>query len=67
MEYKKKSLSNLDIKKKHVDKEKIINKIKKYLKRYSLKDTVDLILQTEKVNKKEVYQICLKLKNEKNS
>ena len=53
--------------KKAIDREKIINRAKKYLKKYSLKDTVDLILQTEKVNKKEVYQICLKLKNEKNS
>ena len=32
---------------------KIINKAKKFLKRYSLKDTVDLILETEKVNKKK--------------
>ena len=53
--------------KKAIDREKIINRAKKYLKKYSLKDTVNLILQTEKVNKKEVYQICLKLKNEKNS
>ena len=53
--------------KKQIDREKIINKAKKYLKKYSLKDTVDLILQTEKVNKKEVYQLCLKLKNEKNN
>ncbi len=60
-------ISNLDIKKKHVDKEKIINKIKKYLKRYSLKDTVDLIIETEKINKKELYQLCLKIKNEKSN
>ena len=43
-----------------------MNKIKKYLKKYSLKDTVDLILETEKVNKKKVYELCLKVKNEKN-
>ncbi len=49
-----------------IDKEKIINKAKKYLKKYSLKDTVDLILETEKLNKKEIYNLCLKLKNEKN-
>ena len=53
--------------KKPINKEKITHRVRKYLKKYSLKDTVDLILQTEKVNKKEVYQICLKLKNEKNS
>ena len=44
----------------------IVNKIKKYLAKYSLKDTVNLILETEKVNKKKVYDLCLKLKNEKN-
>ena len=46
--------------------EKIINKAKKYLKKYSLKDCVDLIMETEKINKKKVYDICLKIKNEKN-
>jgi len=45
---------------------KIINKAKKFLKKYSLKDTVDLILETEKINKKKIYQLCLKIKNEKN-
>ena len=49
------------------DKVKIINKAKKFLKKYSLKDTVDLIIETEKVNKKKIYQLCLKIKNEKNS
>ena len=50
-----------------LDKEKIVNKAKKYLKKYSLKDTVDLILVSEKVNKKEIYNLCLKVKNEKNN
>ena len=50
-----------------IDKEKIVNKAKKYLKKYSLKDTVDLILVSEKVNKKEIYNLCLKVKNEKNN
>ena len=49
------------------DEEKIVNKIKKYLKKYSLKDTVSLILETEKVNKKKVYDLCLKIKNEKDT
>ena len=53
--------------KKPINKEKITHRVRKYLKKYSLKDTVDLILQTEKVNKKEVYQLCLKIKNEKNN
>ena len=35
------------------DQEKIVNKIKKYLKKYSLKDTVNIILETEKINKKK--------------
>tara|TARA_B100000886_G_scaffold335972_1_gene293911 strand:- start:796 stop:1623 length:828 start_codon:yes stop_codon:yes gene_type:complete len=47
-----------------IDKEKIINKAKKYLKKYSLKDTVDLIIETENINKKEIYNLCLKIKNE---
>ena len=46
---------------------KIINRAKKYLKKYSLKDTVNLIIETEKVNKKEIYKLCLKIKNEKNN
>ena len=48
-----------------IGKEKIINKAKKFLKKYSLRDTVDLILETEKLNKKEIYKMCLNLKNEK--
>ena len=47
------------------DEEKIVNKIKKYLKNYSLKDTVNLILASENINKKTVYNLCLKVKNEK--
>ena len=46
--------------------DKIINKAKKFLKKYSLKDTVDLILENEKISKKKIYEICLKIKNEKN-
>ena len=49
------------------DENKIVNKIKKYLKKYSVKDTVELILETEKVNKKKIYNLCLKIKNEKNN
>ena len=47
--------------------EAIVNKVKKYLKKYSLKDTVDLILETEKISKKKVYQLCLEQKNEKDN
>ena len=47
------------------DEKKIVNKIKKYLKKYSLKDTVNIIFETEKINKKKIYDLCLKIKNEK--
>ena len=43
-----------------------MNKAKKYLKKYSLKDTVNLISETDKINKKIIYKLCLKIKNEKN-
>ncbi len=39
---------------------------KKYLKKYSLKDVVELISERVKIKKSEVYKICLKIKNEKN-
>ena len=48
-----------------VNKEKIVNKVKKYLKKYSLKDTVDLICEIEQIKKKDIYKLCLKIKNEK--
>ena len=56
------SEKNTDIK--MFDEEKIVNKIKKYLKKYTLKDTVNLILETEDLNKKKIYDLCLKVKNE---
>ena len=59
-------ISEKNLKIKYFNKEKIVSKIKKYLKKYSLKDTVDLILETEKINKKKIYDLCLKIKNEKN-
>ena len=49
---------------KKINEKKIVNKARKYLKNYSLKDTVDLILETEKVNKRKIYNLCLKIKNE---
>ena len=52
---------------KKINKEKIVNKAKKYLKKYSLKDTVELILETENISKKQVYDLCLKIKNEKSN
>ena len=46
----------------------IIDQADKYLKKYSLKDVVELISKKEKISKKKVYEICLKIKNnEKNN
>ncbi len=59
-------ISENKVKIKNFDEEKIVNKIKKYLINYSLKDTVNLILETERINKKKIYDLCLKIKNEKN-
>ena len=47
------------------DEQKIINKAKKFLKKYSLKDTVNLIIKTENINKKKIYELCLKIKKQK--
>ncbi len=57
-------ISEIGKKTRKFDEEKIVNKVKKYLKKYSLKDTVNLILETEKINKKKVYDLCLKIKDE---
>ena len=59
-------ISDKKVKNKIINEKKIVNKAKKYLKKYSLKDTVELIMETEKVNKKIVYNLCLKIKNEEN-
>ena len=58
-------ISEKNLKDNSYDEKKIVYKIKKYLKNYSLKDTVNLILETEKINKKKIYDLCLKIKNEK--
>ncbi len=48
--------------------EDIENQAIEYLKKYSLKDVVELISKKEKISKKKVYDICLKIKkNEKNN
>ena len=59
-------ISENDKKVKSFDEEKIVNKVRTYLKKYSLKDTVNLIYEIEKINKKKIYKLCLKIKNEKN-
>ena len=58
-------ISEESVEKSVFNKEKIVNKAKKYLNKYSLKDTVNLIIETENVNKKDIYKLCLDLKNEK--
>jgi 16S rRNA (cytidine1402-2'-O)-methyltransferase len=48
--------------------ENIVIQATKYLKKYSLKDVVELISKKEKISKKKVYEICLEIKNnEKNN
>jgi len=48
--------------------EEIIKQANEYLKKYSLKDVVELISKKEKISKKKVYDICLNIKNnEKNN
>ena len=60
-------ISEKNIKDKFFDEKKVIKKAKIYLKKYSLKDVVELIFETERINKKKIYQICLAIKkDEKN-
>ena len=61
-------ISEKNIKDKFFDENKIIKKAKLYLKKYSLKDVVNLLFESEKINKKKIYQICLNIKkDEKNN
>jgi 16S rRNA (cytidine1402-2'-O)-methyltransferase len=61
-------ISEKNTKDQYIDEDKIIRKAKVYLKKYSLKDVVELLFETENINKKKIYQICLDLKkNEKNN
>ena len=45
-----------------IDTKKLNAQIKKYLKRYSVKDVVNLISQKNNLSKKKIYDICLKMK-----
>jgi 16S rRNA (cytidine1402-2'-O)-methyltransferase len=49
-------LTNEDIKK----------EVLKYLKKYSVKDVVELISKKENLSKKKVYQLCLEMKKNEN-
>ncbi len=56
-------LSEKNIKKEtYINEKKIKEMAKIYLKKYSLKDTVELISKTEKAQKKKIYKICLLIK-----
>tara|TARA_B100001175_G_scaffold293762_1_gene280495 strand:- start:2237 stop:3076 length:840 start_codon:yes stop_codon:yes gene_type:complete len=46
-----------------IDKKTLKLEISKYLKRYSLRDVVKLISEKNKLPKKEIYNLCLKIKN----
>ena len=46
----------------NVDKKTLKLEISKYLKRYSVRDVVNLISQKNKLSKKEIYDLCLKIK-----
>ena len=46
-----------------IDEEKLKILIKRYLKKYSLRDVVELIYEKNNLSKKKIYDICLKLKN----
>ena len=58
-----------EIKKKYASKDNKIDKktlkleIAKYLKRYSLRDVVKLVSEKNKIPRKEIYDLCLKIKN----
>ena len=41
---------------------KIETQVKKYLKKYTVKDTVELIFKKEGVSKKIIYNLCIKNK-----
>ena len=40
-------------------------KIKKLIKKFSIKDIVQVINENNNISKKEIYDFCLTLKNEK--
>ena len=57
---KKEEKYNLQLE--NFDEDKLKAEIKKYLKRYSLKDVVNLVSEKNKLPKKKIYNLCLKIK-----
>ena len=51
-----------NLKEDHFDEDNLRIEIRKYLKMYSLKDVVDLVSVKNKLPKKKVYNLCLKMK-----
>ncbi len=45
-----------------IDSKNLKTEVKEYLKRYSVKDVVNLISQKNNISKKKIYDICLKIK-----
>ena len=60
-------ISEKNIKNKFFDENKIIKKAKLHLKKYSLKDVVELLFESEKISKKKIYKICLNIKKNENN
>ena len=61
-------ISDKDIKNSYFDEVALIKKAKKYLKKYSLKDVVELLSNEGKINKNKIYKLCLDIKkDEKNN
>ena len=60
-------ISDKDIKNSRIDEVTIIKKAKKYLKKYSLKDVVELLSNEGKINKNKIYKLCLNIKKDEKS
>jgi len=56
-------ISKKDNKSKLISDSNLKKQAKMYLKKYSLKDVVDLMSKKEKISKKRIYKICLSVKN----
>ena len=60
-------ISDKDIKDLYFDEETIAKRAKKYLKKYSLKDVVELLSNEGKINKNKIYKLCLNIKKDEKS
>ncbi len=58
-------ISKINSKKHVINIDKLREEININLKKYSVKDVVELISKKENISKKKVYNICLEIKNEK--